>query len=72
MNTKKLRRPCKRCDQYFEPTGRFEKLCPSCLEKAWKNKKDKSRKYNKVPIEIKVRKVNGDVAIIKSTKTVIV
>ena len=70
MRTKKLRRPCSKCDEYFTPTGRFQKLCQECLDKALKGKQIRSCKYKKVPVDVKVKKSNGEIAIIKATKTV--
>ena len=35
-----FRRPCRRCDEYFLPRGKFTKICDKCqlkkLRKAWR------------------------------------
>jgi len=39
----KLKRPCERCEEYYTPTGKFQKFCEKCKKKKWKemlNKKN--------------------------------
>jgi len=40
-NQPRLKRLCKRCDQSFTPTGKFQRLCEECLRKAQLNASDK-------------------------------
>ena len=29
-------RPCKKCFEMFKPSGKFNKVCPECMKKAFK------------------------------------
>ena len=40
-NKQRLNRLCKRCNQSFTPTGKFQRLCEKCLRKAQLNASDK-------------------------------
>jgi len=37
---KPLRRPCTGCDEMFEPTGKFSRLCDKCLARKLKEKSE--------------------------------
>ena len=47
MEVKRLRRPCKKCDEMFTPKGRFVRLCKKCLAKSQKEKYDKIKMERK-------------------------
>lgn len=40
----RLRRPCKRCDEMFTPSGKYQKFCEKCREYINKNKNINYRK----------------------------
>lgn len=44
MVKKRLRRPCKKCNKLFMPTGRECWVCETCLKEYWNNRKLKGGK----------------------------
>ena len=39
-----FRRPCKRCDKYFQPVGKYQRLCDNCQKKSIKGHNAKELK----------------------------
>ena len=37
-------KPCRKCFEMFRPTGKFNKVCPVCMQKAFKESLRKRRK----------------------------
>jgi len=35
---KKLKRPCKKCEKYFRPTGKSSRMCEKCLNESMKHR----------------------------------
>lgn len=35
----RFRKPCRKCDEMFRPTGKYSSLCPNCYVKAQPNRK---------------------------------
>ena len=33
-NPQRLRKPCKRCDKMFRPTGKWNRVCDKCYKKS--------------------------------------
>ncbi|HUS51754.1 MAG TPA: hypothetical protein VMZ91_16420 [Candidatus Paceibacterota bacterium] len=50
----RLNRVCRKCLEYFEPTGKCQKLCNNCCTKT------SSVMYNLVKLQRKVNKQNGN------------
>jgi hypothetical protein len=42
-----MRRPCKKCEEYFEPATRHTWVCNKCMEKIWKRVREKNRKIRR-------------------------
>jgi hypothetical protein len=41
-----LKRPCSICNEYFQPTGKFQRMCLSCFDNQYerRNLRDKQKK----------------------------
>ena len=53
--TKIFKRPCRRCDKIYQPTGRFTKFCPDCnyQHERWKITKKKLMRCKKCDIHLR-------------------
>lgn len=52
----RLKRKCKRCEEMFRPTTRYNFICNSCVAKSWANvrkRREKAKKMNAKPNETK-------------------